>query len=344
MNKRGRAVMVLGTTSGAGKSWLATALCRWSARQGLRVAPFKAQNMSNNARVVPGRDGVMGEIGSAQYFQALAARAEPEVRMNPVLLKPEHDTASQVVVLGEARAELSQLPWRERSERLWPFARDALHALLRENDLVVIEGAGSPAEINLHASDYVNMRTALEANATCLLVSDIDRGGAFAHLYGTHQLLTADERALMRGFVLNRFRGDAALLAPGPQQLERLTGVPTLAVLPMWRGHGLPEEDGVFDVRGDHAEGITRRVLQARETFAGGVVPMAALQDQEERGDEQQTQDLRDQELEPIEPPCAADATWRGHAVPATGCANTVSVTSSEVCGSRGSCQRSEMT
>jgi adenosylcobyric acid synthase len=247
LKERGRAVMVLGTTSGAGKSWLATALCRWYARQGLRVAPFKAQNMSNNARVVPGRDGVMGEIGSAQYFQALAARAEPEVRMNPVLLKPEHDTASQVVVLGEARAELSQVPWRERSERLWPFARDALHALLRENDLVVIEGAGSPAEINLHASDYVNMRTALEANAACLLVSDIDRGGAFAHLYGTHQLLAADERGLLRGFVLNRFRGDAALLAPGPQQLERLTGVPTLAVLPMWRGHGLPEEDGVFD-------------------------------------------------------------------------------------------------
>lgn len=257
MNERGRAVMVLGTTSGAGKSWLATALCRWYARQGLRVAPFKAQNMSNNARVVPGPDGAMGEIGSAQYFQALAARAEPEVRMNPVLLKPEHDAASQVVVLGEVRADLSQLPWRERSERLWPFARDALHALLRENDLVVIEGAGSPAEINLHASDYVNMRSALEANAACLLVSDIDRGGAFAHLYGTHQLLAEGERALIRGFVLNRFRGDAALLAPGPQQLERLTGVPTLAVLPMWRGHGLPEEDGLFDDRPSGAgEGV----------------------------------------------------------------------------------------
>ena len=242
-----RAVMVLGTTSGAGKSWLATALCRWYARQGLKVAPFKAQNMSNNARVVPGPGGEMGEIGSAQYFQALAAHARPEVRMNPVLLKPEHDTASQVVVLGQVRADLAQVPWRERSERLWPFARDALHALLRENDLVVIEGAGSPAEINLHASDYVNMRTAREVNAACLLVTDIDRGGAFAHLFGTHQLLPADERALIRGFVLNRFRGDAALLAPGPQQLQQLTGVPTLAVLPMWRGHGLPEEDGVFD-------------------------------------------------------------------------------------------------
>jgi adenosylcobyric acid synthase len=242
-----RAVMVLGTTSGAGKSWLATALCRWLARRGLKVAPFKAQNMSNNARVVPGPGARLGEIGSAQYFQALAARVAPEVRMNPVLLKPERDTASQVVVLGEVRADLARVPWRERSERLWPFAREALHALMAEHDVVVIEGAGSPAEINLHASDYVNMRTAREANAACLLVTDIDRGGAFAHLYGTHQLLPAAERALLRGFVLNRFRGDASLLAPGPEQLRALTGVPTLAVLPMWRGHGLPEEDGVFD-------------------------------------------------------------------------------------------------
>ncbi len=239
--------MVLGTTSGAGKSWLATALCRWYARRGLKVAPYKAQNMSNNARVVPGVDGRMGEIGSAQYFQALAARRTPEVRMNPVLLKPERDTASQVVVMGEVRPDLAAVPWRERSEALWPFAREALNDLLRENDLVVIEGAGSPAEINLHASDYVNMRTALQAQAACLLVTDIDRGGAFAHLYGTHQLLPEAERRLLRGFVLNRFRGDASLLPPGPQQLQQLTGVPTLAVLPLWRGHGLPEEDGVFD-------------------------------------------------------------------------------------------------
>ncbi|XHS77579.1 cobyric acid synthase [Burkholderiaceae bacterium UC74_6] len=250
--RRAKAVMVLGTTSGAGKSWLATALCRWYARQGLRVAPFKAQNMSNNARVVPGLAGPdgqprMGEIGSAQYFQALAARRTPEIRMNPVLLKPEKDTASQVVVLGEVDETLTQMAWRERSETLWQRAKPALHELLDENDVVVIEGAGSPAEINLHSSDYVNMRTALEANAACLLITDIDRGGAFAHLYGTHQLLPEHERALIRGYVLNRFRGDATLLSPGPEQLQALTGVPTLAVLPMWRGHGLPEEDGVFD-------------------------------------------------------------------------------------------------
>ena len=247
MSRQAKALMVLGTTSGAGKSWLTTALCRWYARQGLKVAPFKAQNMSNNARVVPGLTGRMGEIGSAQYFQALAAGRQPEVRMNPVLLKPEADTKSQVVVLGEVHAELNATPWRERSEKLWPHARAALHELMAENDLLLIEGAGSPAEINLHSSDYVNMRTAREAGAACLLVTDIDRGGAFAHLYGTHQLLPPEERALIQGFVLNRFRGDARLLSPGPEQLQALTGVPTVATLPMWRGHGLPEEDGVFD-------------------------------------------------------------------------------------------------
>lgn len=250
-----RCVMVLGTTSGAGKSWLATALCRWYARQGLKVAPFKAQNMSNNARVVAG-----GEIGSAQYFQALAARAMPDVRMNPLLLKPERDTHSQVVLLGQVSAELTALPWRGRSERVWPQIARSLDALRAENDVVVIEGAGSPAEINLMASDIVNLRVARHAQARCLLVTDIDRGGAFAHLYGTWALMPEADRALLAGFVLNRFRGDASLLAPAPQQLEALTGVPTVATLPMWWQHGLPEEDGVFDDR-TTASGEVRRTI-----------------------------------------------------------------------------------
>jgi adenosylcobyric acid synthase len=255
-----RSVMVLGTTSGAGKSWLATALCRWYARQGLKVVPFKAQNMSNNARVVPGQGGRAGEIGSAQYFQALAARVVPDVRMNPVLLKPERDDASQVVVLGDVRADLAAVPWRERSARLWPEARAALQALRSEADVIVLEGAGSPAEINLATSDFVNLRSAHEADAACLLVTDIDRGGAFAHLYGTHALLAPADRARLRGFVLNRFRGDASLLAPGPEQLQRLTGVPTLAVLPLWRGHGLPEEDGVHDAGAGFGAGDGLRI------------------------------------------------------------------------------------
>jgi adenosylcobyric acid synthase len=248
-------VMVLGTSSGAGKSWLATALCRHYARQGLRVAPFKAQNMSNNARVVD-----HGEIGSAQYFQALAAKAEPEVRMNPVLLKPEADTHSQYVLMGRVNAELTALPWRERGERAWPVVRQALRELMAENEVVVIEGAGSPAEINLMANDIVNLRVAREANARCLLVTDIDRGGAFAHLYGTWALLPAADRARIRGFVLNKFRGDAALLAPGPQQLQQLTGVPTVGVIPMQWRHGLPEEDGVFDDR-SHAAGAVHTTV-----------------------------------------------------------------------------------
>ncbi|MDD2808812.1 cobyric acid synthase [Rhodoferax sp.] len=251
-----RCIMMLGTTSGAGKSWLTTALCRYYARQGLKVAPFKAQNMSNNARVVASSNG-QGEIGSAQYFQALAAKAEPEVRMNPLLLKPEADTHSQVVLLGQVSAELTAMPWRERSNHVWPQIAAALDALRAENDVVVIEGAGSPAEINLHASDIVNMRVALHCNAACLLVTDIDRGGAFAHLYGTWALLPEDERALITGFVLNKFRGDAALLAPAPQMLQDLTGIPTVATLPMWWQHGLPEEDGVFDMTPTFGTGVS---------------------------------------------------------------------------------------
>jgi adenosylcobyric acid synthase len=207
-----KSVMVLGTTSGAGKSWLTTALCRYYARQGLKVAPYKAQNMSNNARVV-----ACGEIGSAQYFQALAACRTPDVRMNPLLLKPEKDTQSQVVLMGQVNAELSRMEWRGRSLLVWPVVAQALDELLAENDVVVIEGAGSPAEINLKSCDIVNMRVALHANAACLL-------------------------------------------ALGPQMLEDLTGVPTVATLPMWWQHGLPEEDGVFDDRSMAAGKVTKTV------------------------------------------------------------------------------------
>ena len=251
--------MVLGTTSGAGKSWLATALCRWYARRGLKVAPFKAQNMSNHARVVAAGNG-LGEIGSAQYFQALAARTEPEVRMNPVLLKPEANSKAQVVLLGQVNNELTQMPWRDRSEMLWPFITESLDALCAENDVVVIEGAGSPAEINLMDRDIVNLHVARHANARCLLVTDIDRGGAFAHLYGTWALLSPTDQALIQGFVLNKFRGDATLLSPAPEKLLALTGVPIVATLPFWQEHGLPEEDSLFE---DHLEAdvpITRTV------------------------------------------------------------------------------------
>ncbi|GGH58751.1 cobyric acid synthase [Comamonas phosphati] len=247
--------MVLGTSSGAGKSWVATALCAWYRAQGYKVAPFKAQNMSNNARAVATPGGAWGEIGTAQYLQALAAGAVPDVRMNPLLLKPEADTRSQVVLLGQVSEALTAMPWRGRSARVWPQIAQALDELRAENDVVVIEGAGSPAEINLHASDVVNMRVARHSKAHCLLVADIDRGGAFAHLYGTWALLPPEEQALIRGFVLNKFRGDAGLLAPAPQMLQEKTGVPTVATIPMQFQHGLPEEDGMFDDRGSADSG-----------------------------------------------------------------------------------------
>ena len=254
---KARSVMVWGTSSGAGKSWVCTALCRVAARRGIDVVPFKAQNMSNNARVVPGLEGGFGEIGAAQYFQALAARVQPDVDMNPVLLKPERDTASQVVLQGRVDAALSRMPWRERSDRLAAVARESFGRLAERHELIVIEGAGSPAEINLAPNDFVNLgaaRWALDAGGLqSLLVTDIDRGGAFAHLYGTWALLPAGLRRTLGGFVLNKFRGDADLLAPGPQQLQELTGVPLAGVIPMRRDHGLPDEDGLHDERASGA-------------------------------------------------------------------------------------------
>ncbi|GMA15618.1 cobyric acid synthase [Deinococcus metallilatus] len=236
----GRAIMIQGCTSHAGKSYLTAALCRALVQEGYRVAPFKAQNMSNNAGVTPA--GL--EMGRAQLVQARAARVVPDVRMNPVLLKPEADTRSQVVLLGRAHPELTALGWRERKAHLWPHVQAALHSLLDEYDVVVIEGAGSPAEVNLRSSDIVNMRVALEARAAVLLACDIDRGGAFAHLLGTWHCLTPGERACLKGFILNRFRGDPRLLAPAPEWLEEQTGVPTVGVVPLL-DIPLPEEDGV---------------------------------------------------------------------------------------------------
>jgi len=236
-----RPVMVLGCSSDAGKSFLVTALCRWFARHDERVAPFKAQNMSNNAAVC--RDGA--EIGRAQYLQAITARVAPESRMNPVLLKPESDTRSQVVVLGRYDAALTSTPWLERRAQLWPVIAGALDSLLGDFDRVVMEGAGSPAEPNLMPYDLVNFAVARHARAACYLVADIDRGGAFAHLLGTWQVIDPNDRALVRGFVLNKFRGDPALLLDAKQWLQERTGIPVVALVPH-RRHLLPEEDAFF--------------------------------------------------------------------------------------------------
>ena len=237
------ALSVQGVSSSAGKSLLVTALARVFARRGIRVAPFKAQNMSNNARVVDG-----GEIGVAQYLQALAAGVQPDVRMNPILVKPEGDARSQVVLLGRVDHDLSRQAWRRRAPALWPPAADALGELLLEYELVLLEGAGSPAETNLRSTDLSNMRAARAANAPVVLVADIDRGGAFAHLFGTWALVSDDDRKSLSGFVLNKFRGEEGLLAPAPEDLERATGMAQLGVLP-FAEHGLPDEDGAAPPR-----------------------------------------------------------------------------------------------
>ena len=231
-----RPVMVLGCTSSAGKSLLTAALCRWFVRQGVVVAPFKAQNMSNNSRVVDG-----GEIGVAQWLQAKAARIEPDVRMNPVLVKPEAHTASQVVVMGHADQTISRMPWQDRHDHVWGPMTAAFDDLSSTVDLVVMEGAGSPAEINLR--DQVNNRILEHADAAALLVSNIDLGGSFAHLYGTWSLVPEPTRTRLHGYVLNQFRGDASLLAPGPERLSELTGMAHLGTVPKV-DHDLPDEEG----------------------------------------------------------------------------------------------------
>lgn len=238
--------MVCGTTSDAGKSSVVAGLCRVLARRGVAVAPFKAQNMSLNSYVTAGGH----EIGRAQGIQAEAARTEAEVAMNPILLKPTDERTSQVVVLGRPWATLGAAEYHERKPELLGVVLDALRDLRRRFDVVLLEGAGSPAEINLLDRDIVNLRVAVEANVPSIIVGDIDRGGVFAALAGTVSLLPADQRATVRGFVINKLRGDPALLLDGCAQLEAHTGIPTFGVLPWIDGLRLDAEDSLALSRG----------------------------------------------------------------------------------------------
>jgi len=235
------ALLIAGTTSDAGKSMVVAGLCRLLARKGIRVAPFKAQNMSNNSAVTA--DG--GEIGRAQAMQARAAGLAPSVRFNPVLLKPGSDRTSQLVVRGRAAGTVSAADYFTHRVHLAEVVHAELSSLRREFDAVICEGAGSPAEINLRATDLANMGLARAAELPVVLVGDIDRGGQLAHLFGTVAVLEPDDQRLIAGFVVNKFRGDPALLAPGLDQLAELTGRPTYGVIPFADQMWLDAEDSL---------------------------------------------------------------------------------------------------
>jgi adenosylcobyric acid synthase len=247
-------LLVAGTTSDAGKSVVTTGLCRAFARRGVRVAPFKAQNMSNNSMVCASPDGTMAEIGRAQWVQALAARVDPEPAMNPVLLKPGSDRSSHVVLMGRPAGSVGSADWEEGRRHLATAAHAAYDDLAGRFDVVVAEGAGSPTEINLRAGDYVNMGLARHAGLPTVVVGDIDRGGVFAAMFGTLALLDAEDQALIAGFVVNKFRGEQALLSPGLDSLERLTGRRVFGVLP-WDSTLWIDSEDALDLAGRRSAG-----------------------------------------------------------------------------------------
>jgi len=249
-------LMVQGTTSDAGKSTLVTALCRWARRQGVSVAPFKPQNMALNSAVTV--DG--GEIGRAQAVQAQAAGLAPHTDMNPVLLKPNSDMGAQVIIHGRAIGNMQALTYHAYKPVAMTAVLESHARLLERHELVLVEGAGSPAEINLRAGDIANMGFAEAVDCPVILIADIDKGGVFAHLVGTLELLSPSEQARIRGFVINRFRGDIALLKPGLDWLEQRTGKPVLGVLPYLMDFHLEAEDAV-DTRQQAKDAQALRVV-----------------------------------------------------------------------------------
>jgi adenosylcobyric acid synthase len=259
-----RTLMVQGCTSDAGKSALVTALCRWLHRRGVRVAPFKPQNMALNSAV--SIDG--GEIGRAQAVQAQACGLPPHSDMNPVLLKPNSDTGAQVIIQGRVLGNMHALEYHAYKTTARAAVFDSYRRLAAAYDCVIVEGAGSPAEINLRAGDIANMGFAEAADCPVILIADIDRGGVFAHLVGTLELLSDTERARVCGFVINRFRGDLSLLQSGLDWLEARTGKPVLGVLPYLHGLELAAEDALPRVKENHRPGQLRVIVPALPRIA----------------------------------------------------------------------------
>jgi adenosylcobyric acid synthase len=240
-----RTIMIQGTGSYVGKSVVTAALCRYFRQEGFRVAPFKSQNMSNNSFVTT--EG--GEIGRSSAFQAQACGIEPRVDMNPILLKPSSETGAQVVVLGKVVKVMSAREYHQYQPQLLRVIQESFQRLSQENDIVIIEGAGSPAEINLRPFDIVNMATARMAAAPVVIVGDINLGGVFAWLVGTLELLTVEERSMVKAFIINKFRGDISLLYDGLELLENMTGKKVLGVLPYVKDLAVAEEDGIPDAK-----------------------------------------------------------------------------------------------
>ncbi|BBX19131.1 cobyric acid synthase CobQ [Mycolicibacterium duvalii] len=257
-------LLIAGTTSDAGKSVVTTGLCRALARRGVKVAPFKAQNMSNNSMVCADPSGRTAEIGRAQWVQAMAARATPEPAMNPVLLKPGSDRRSHVVLMGRPWGHVDSSDWLEGRRALAGAAHAAYDDLAARYDVVVAEGAGSPTEINLRAGDYVNLGLARHAGLPTVVVGDIDRGGVFAAFFGTVALLCPQDQALIAGFVVNKFRGDQALLDPGLRDLERATGRTVFGTVP-WRPDIWLDSEDALELAGRRADASgARRVAVVR--------------------------------------------------------------------------------
>ena len=251
-------IMVQGATSSAGKSLLCTGLCRYFYKKGLKVFPFKSQNMSRNAFV--DEDG--HKIATAQVQQAFACNRKPDVKMNPVLLIPKTDVGSTVVLFGEEFKDMKAREYFEYKKELLPVIEKTFSEIESENDIVVVEGAGSPAEINLRENDIVNMGLAELVDLPVILVADIDRGGVFASLYGTVMLLSENERKRIKGLVINKFRGDKTLLDSGIEQIEKLTGIPVIGTIPYVKLN-IPDEDSLvdYDKPANHG-GVTREELE----------------------------------------------------------------------------------
>lgn len=255
-----QSIMFQGTASDAGKSWLVAAICRILSNQGKKVVPFKSQNMALNSFITDIGD----EMGRAQVYQAEAARVKPDVRMNPILLKPSTDKDSQVIVMGKVLADMDAASYYKFKPQLIPQIMEAYEGLASENDAVILEGAGSPAEINLNDNDIVNMGMARMVDAPVILVADIDKGGVFASIYGTIKLMPLEDQRRIKGIIINKFRGDKSLLEPGNKMIEKLTGVPVIGVLPM-SDIDIDEEDSVS---------LTRK---SRQKEAGKALDVAVI-------------------------------------------------------------------